>query len=47
MLIIKTLLPLISVNPNISNETLNTIIKDKFEIKPQPIQLWRARTKAK
>jgi len=28
-----------SVDPNISNETLDTIIEDKFGIEPPPMQL--------
>ena len=36
-----------SVDPNISNETLDTIIEDKFSIKPPPIKLLRVRTKTK
>lgn len=43
----KILLPIMSVDPNISNETLDTIIEDKFGIEPPPMQLWRARTKTK
>jgi hypothetical protein len=36
------LLPIISVNPNISNEALDIILEDKFGIEPMTLQ-----TKAK
>lgn len=32
---------------NISNEALNNILEDKYGIKPPPMQLWRAKPKAK
>jgi hypothetical protein len=45
--IANTLLFIMTVDLNISNEALDTIIKDKFGIKPSPMKLWRERTKTK
>jgi len=41
------LLPIISVNPNISNEALDIILEDKFGIEPMTLQLYWTKTKAK
>jgi hypothetical protein len=35
--ITKKIILVISVDPNISNKTLDTILDDKFRIKPHPI----------
>jgi hypothetical protein len=44
--IAKKLLPIINVDPNISNDALNKTLNEKFGIKPHQIQLRRFKTKA-
>jgi hypothetical protein len=38
-MIAKTSLLILSVDPNISNKVIDTILEDKFWIKPQSMQL--------